>query len=118
MSRPAALFHVTFGVTTSPWDAAVRAEIPRDQLIDWRPRDGWEPICSALGIPMTNATALDERHSRLLGQYGEVLDGVELALVRGAGQVEPGRRRAEGSGAQRPRGQAARDTSSEVKRHR
>jgi hypothetical protein len=31
-------------------NAAVRAEVPGDRLIDWQPRDGWEPICSALGI--------------------------------------------------------------------
>ena len=33
-------------------NAAVRAEVPGDRLIDWQPRDGWEPICSALGIPV------------------------------------------------------------------
>ncbi|MFL6179710.1 MAG: sulfotransferase family protein [Actinomycetes bacterium] len=33
-------------------NASVRAEVPSDRLIDWRPRDGWEPICSALGIPV------------------------------------------------------------------
>ena len=33
-------------------NAAVRAEVPGDQLIDWQPRDGWEPICSALGTPV------------------------------------------------------------------
>jgi len=43
---------------------AVRAEIPADRLIDWRPGDGWEPICRALGIavpdepfPHVNTTA-------------------------------------------------------------
>jgi len=33
-------------------NAAVRAEVPRDRLIDWQPHDGWEPICFALGIPV------------------------------------------------------------------
>jgi hypothetical protein len=28
----------------------VRRTVPSDRLIDWRPRDGWEPICSTLGI--------------------------------------------------------------------
>jgi hypothetical protein len=32
--------------------AAVRAAIPGDRLIDWQPRDGWGPNCSALGIPV------------------------------------------------------------------
>ncbi len=29
---------------------AVRRTVSRDRLIDWRPGDGWEPICSALGV--------------------------------------------------------------------
>jgi hypothetical protein len=29
---------------------AVRREVPPARLIDWRPGDGWEPICAALGI--------------------------------------------------------------------
>jgi len=33
-------------------NTAVRAAVPGDRLIDWQPRDGWEPICSALGIPV------------------------------------------------------------------
>ena len=31
-------------------NAAVRAEVPADRLVDWQPGDGWEPICNALGI--------------------------------------------------------------------
>lgn len=44
-------------------NAAVRAEIPKDRLIDWQPTDGWDPICAALGVsvpdspfPLTNTT--------------------------------------------------------------
>jgi Sulfotransferase domain len=44
-------------------NAAVRAEVPADRLIDWTPGDGWEPICAALGVavpaepfPVTNTT--------------------------------------------------------------
>jgi hypothetical protein len=33
-------------------NAAVRAEVPADKLIDWRPGDGWEPICEKLGLPV------------------------------------------------------------------
>jgi hypothetical protein len=42
----------------------VRRTVPPDRLIDWRPGDGWEPICSALGVavpedpfPHENTTA-------------------------------------------------------------
>jgi Sulfotransferase domain len=31
-------------------NADVRASVPSDRLIDWRPGDGWEPICAALAI--------------------------------------------------------------------
>jgi len=41
----------------------VRRTAPRDRLIDWRPGDGWEPLCTALGVavpdepfPHTNTT--------------------------------------------------------------
>jgi len=33
-------------------NAAVRASVPADRLIDWQPGDGWEPICEKLGIPV------------------------------------------------------------------
>jgi hypothetical protein len=56
--------------------AHVRAAAPRDRLVEWRPGDGWEPLCRALGIPapaepfphtntseefLARATALAER---------------------------------------------------------
>jgi hypothetical protein len=31
---------------------AVRAEVPAERLIEWQPGDGWEPICTALGLPV------------------------------------------------------------------
>ena len=33
-------------------NAAVRAEVPADRLIDWQPGDGWQPICDKLGLPV------------------------------------------------------------------
>jgi len=56
-----ALFHNTFA---DPMDkdacmaayerhnAEVRATIPADRLIDWKPEDGWPPICERLGVPI------------------------------------------------------------------
>ncbi len=45
-------------------NAEVRATAPPDRLLDWRPSDGWGPICDALGLPvpdepfpLTNTTA-------------------------------------------------------------
>jgi sulfotransferase family protein len=31
---------------------AVRREVPADRLVDWQPGDGWEPLCTALGVPV------------------------------------------------------------------
>jgi hypothetical protein len=33
-------------------NAAVRAEVPPERLIDWQPADGWGPICAGLGLPV------------------------------------------------------------------
>ena len=33
-------------------NAAVRAEVPADRLVEWQPGDGWEPLCEALGVPV------------------------------------------------------------------
>jgi hypothetical protein len=36
-------------------NAAVRAAIPSDRLIDWQPGDGWEPICAKLDLRVPDA---------------------------------------------------------------
>lgn len=36
-------------------NADVRANAPADRLVDWHPGDGWEPICSALNLPVPDA---------------------------------------------------------------
>src|SRR5689334_11129082 len=43
----------------------VRAETPKDRLVDWHPGDGWEPICNALGLavpsePFPHVNSTDE----------------------------------------------------------
>jgi hypothetical protein len=30
----------------------VPAEVPAERLIEWQPGDGWDPICTALGLPV------------------------------------------------------------------
>jgi hypothetical protein len=34
------------------FNAEVRAGVPGERLLEWRPGDGWEPICSALELPV------------------------------------------------------------------
>lgn len=31
-------------------NARVRGEVPASRLIEWHPRDGWDPLCDALGV--------------------------------------------------------------------
>ena len=31
---------------------AVRATVPADRLVEWRPGDGWAPLCAALNLPV------------------------------------------------------------------
>ena len=31
---------------------AVRRDAPKDRLVEWRPGDGWSPLCEALGVPV------------------------------------------------------------------
>jgi hypothetical protein len=33
-------------------NGAVRREVPADRLIEWQAGDGWEPICTALDVPV------------------------------------------------------------------
>jgi Sulfotransferase domain len=36
-------------------NAAVRAAIPADRLVEWHPGDGWGPLCAALDLPVPDA---------------------------------------------------------------
>jgi hypothetical protein len=45
-------------------NATVRREVPPERLVEWQPGDGWEPLCTALGVavpdddfPHVNTTA-------------------------------------------------------------
>lgn len=33
-------------------NAEVRAEVPANRLLEWRPGDGWAPLCERLGVPV------------------------------------------------------------------
>jgi hypothetical protein len=33
-------------------NADVRASVPVDRLVEWQAGDGWEPLCTALGLPV------------------------------------------------------------------
>lgn len=49
--------------------AEVRRTVPADRLVEWRPADGWRPLCDALGLPVPaepfpHANTGDEFRSR------------------------------------------------------
>jgi hypothetical protein len=51
-------------------NAAVRAAVPPDKLIDWQPGDGWVPICEKLGVavpsePFPHVNSTDDFRSML-----------------------------------------------------
>ncbi len=53
-------------------NAAVRAAIPASRLVEWRPGDGWAPLCAALGVPMPtdpfpHANTTADFHARNFG---------------------------------------------------
>ena len=33
-------------------NAEVRSAVPPERLVEWRPGDGWGPLCEALGVPV------------------------------------------------------------------
>lgn len=51
-------------------NAAVRAGVPRERLLEWRAADGWAPLCAALGVavpdePFPCANTTEEFQARL-----------------------------------------------------
>jgi len=59
-------------------NAHVRATAPRDRLLEWTPRDGWGPLCDALGVPVP-----DEPFPRLNTKedWDTVLDADAIAAA-------------------------------------
>jgi Sulfotransferase domain len=53
----------------------VRREVPAARLIEWQPRDGWEPICARLGLPVPDTPFPHENSSEDFG------DNVERSLA-------------------------------------
>jgi Sulfotransferase domain len=52
-------------------NADVRATAPRDRLVEWTPKDGWGPLCKALGVavpaePFPHVNTTDEFKARVM----------------------------------------------------
>lgn len=61
--------------------ARVRTLVPKNRLIEWRPGDGWEPLCTALKIPIPSQPF---PHSNAGGDFRATVDKAR------AGHVERG----------------------------
>ncbi len=56
------------------WNANVRATAPRDRLVEWKPGDGWAPLCKALGVavptdPFPHVNTTEEFKARRPGEH-------------------------------------------------
>ncbi|HEV2980884.1 MAG TPA: sulfotransferase [Solirubrobacteraceae bacterium] len=78
--------------------AEVRREVAPTSLIEWQPRDGWEPICSRLGVPVPDTPFPHENSSEDFG------DNVERSIAdseRALGSTSDARATPDGGGAAR-----------------
>ena len=74
------------------WLDEVRAEIEAERLIEWQPGDGWEPICSALGMPVPNRPFPHENSTADYAARKETRarnDEARVASVRSSTQGPP-----------------------------
>lgn len=54
---------------------SVRRHCPPERLLEWRPEDGWEPLCGALGVavppePFPRANTREDWHARMSADAG------------------------------------------------
>lgn len=40
------------GQALKEWEAAVKAAVPAERLLEWDPATGWEPLCTFLNLPV------------------------------------------------------------------
>lgn len=70
------------------WDDEVKSTVPADRLIVWEPADGWEPICSALGLPVPDEPLpnVNDTAAFKAGIIGGALDAIgEWFKAQGGG---------------------------------
>ena len=60
------------------WNDQVRATIPAQRLLVWEPRDGWEPLCDFLEVPVpeTPVPRLNDTAAFKEGIIGGAIDDV------------------------------------------
>ena len=53
-------------------NAEVRQRVPDSRLLEWRPGDGWEPLCRALDLPVPDRPF---PHANSKGEFVQALNG-------------------------------------------
>jgi Sulfotransferase domain len=56
----------------------VREAVPADRLLEWSPADGWEPLCTFLGVPVPQAKLPHVNDSAMFA--GRIVEGSLAAL--------------------------------------
>ncbi|HEX9066207.1 MAG TPA: sulfotransferase [Streptosporangiaceae bacterium] len=56
----------------------VRATVPAGRLLEWKPADGWEPLCEFLEVPVPQAPLPHVNDSELFAQ--RIIDGAMASL--------------------------------------
>ncbi len=59
---------------------AVRQFVPKDRLLEWSPRDGWEPLCAFLEVPVPQAPLPHVNDSATFA--GRIIDASLDAVTR------------------------------------
>ena len=83
-------FHSKEGAIASyiEYQKSVRALVPPDQLLEFSVKDGWEPLCKFLGVPVPqnpfphkNEKADQDRNALYLEVLGAIITLTLLALT-------------------------------------
>lgn len=68
----------SFALAMERWNEQVVRDVPAERLLVWDPRDGWEPLCEFLEVPMPEESL---PHSNDTAAFKEGIIGGAIAVV-------------------------------------
>jgi hypothetical protein len=72
------------------WNDEVKRSVPADRLLVWSPREGWEPLCEFLEVPVPPAPLPHINDSAMFA--GRIVDGSLAALTAWRARQRPAAR--------------------------
>jgi Sulfotransferase domain len=66
------------GAAFERYNDKVRATVPADRLLEWKPADGWQPLCDFLEVPVPQAPLPHVNDAELFAQ--RIIDGALASL--------------------------------------